>query len=317
MQKSKQCIFSVDVEDWFHLLDVPAAPELASWASLPSRVEANFNRLLDLFSEQECQVTCFFLGWIAERFPHLVRAAVAGGHEIASHGYSHQLAYTMTPRAFRADVTRSRLLLEDISGTAVLGYRAPGFSSTEQTPWFFSEVAASGYLYDSSVFPARRGHGGNPNSDLGPHLAGDEMLIEVPASVAELGPMRMCFFGGGYLRLFPYNVISRMGQRVLANGRPLIFYIHPREIDPEHPRIAMSSVRRFKSYVNLHTTEEKIRNIIRDFPVTTCRNFLFESDFELPCKPVRSSGVPASELISEIAISTRAADLLARRSRVA
>jgi polysaccharide deacetylase family protein (PEP-CTERM system associated) len=317
MQKSKQCIFSVDVEDWFHLLDLPTAPEIASWASLPSRVEANFNRLLDLFSDQDCQVTCFFLGWIAERFPHLVREAVARGHEIASHGYAHQLAYTMTPRAFRADVIRSRLLLEDISGTSVLGYRAPGFSSTEQIPWFFSEVAAAGYLYDSSVFPAQHGHGGNPNSDLGPHIVEDEMLIELPASVAELGPTRMCFFGGGYLRLFPYSMINRMGNRVIEDGRPLIFYIHPREIDPEHPRMAMSSLRRFKSYVNLHTTEQKIRNIIRDFPVTTCRNFLFESDFELPSKPVRSSDEAAPEWISEIAIRTTAADLLARRSRVA
>ena len=307
MQKSKQCIFSVDVEDWFHLLDVPTAPEITLWASLPSRVEANFNRLLDLFSERASQVTCFFLGWIAERFPHLVREAVARGHEIASHGYAHKLAYTMTPSAFRTDVTRSRLLLEDISGTSVLGYRAPGFSSTEQIPWFFSEVAAAGYLYDSSVFPAQRGHGGNPNSELGPYMVEEEMLIELPASVAELGTARMCFFGGGYLRLFPYSVINRMAQRVIKDGRPLIFYIHPREIDPEHPRIRMSSVRRFKSYVNLHTTQEKIRNILRDFPVTTCRNFLFDSDFELPLNAVRS-GEAASESISEVAISTRAAD---------
>jgi polysaccharide deacetylase family protein (PEP-CTERM system associated) len=317
MQKSKQCIFSVDVEDWFHLLDVPSAPDISSWASLPSRVEDSFQRLLDLFSEHERQVTCFFLGWIAERFPHLVREAVARGHEIASHGYAHQLAYTMTARAFRADITRSRQLLEDISGTPVLGYRAPGFSSTEQTPWFFSEVAAGGYLYDSSVFPAQRGHGGNPNSDLGPHMVEDEMLIELPVSVAELGLTRMCFFGGGYLRLFPYSVISRMGKRVMEDGRPLIFYIHPREIDPDHPRIPMSAVRRFKSYVNLHTTEEKIRNILRDFPVATCRDFLFESEFELPCKPVESSTAVSSESIGDAAISARAATLLARRPRVA
>ena len=316
MQKSKQCIFSVDVEDWFHLLDVPSVPDISSWASLPSRVEASFMRLLDLFSEQGCQVTCFFLGWIAERFPHLVREAEARGHEIASHGYAHQLAYTMTPRAFHADVTRARKLLEDISGTAVLGYRAPGFSSTEQTPWFFSEVAASGYLYDSSVFPAQRGHGGNPNSDLGPHMVEDEMLIELPASLAEVGRKRMCFFGGGYLRLFPYSVISHMGKRVIQDGRPLIFYIHPREIDPEHPRLPMSRTRQFKSYVNLHTTESKIRNIIRDFPVTTCRDFLFESDFELPSKPVRSSE-SSPVLTAEGPISVRAASLLARRTRVA
>src|SRR6201984_1687070 len=135
MQKSKQCIFSVDVEDWFHLLDVPSAPDISSWASLPSRVENSFQRLLDLFSEHERQVTCFFVGWIAERFPQLVREAVARGHEIASHGYAHRLAYSMTRAQFRADALRSRLLLEDISGGRVIGYRAPGFSSTEATPW--------------------------------------------------------------------------------------------------------------------------------------------------------------------------------------
>ena len=317
MQKTRQCIFSVDVEDWFHLLDVPAVPHISTWATLPSRVEANFERLLDLFSEQGSQVTCFLLGWIAERFPRLVREAAARGHEIASHGYAHQLAYTMTPHSFRADVTRARLLLEDISGNAVLGYRAPGFSSTDQIPWFFSEVAASGYLYDSSVFPAQRGHGGNPSSDLGPHMLEDEMLIEIPASVAEVGPARMCFFGGGYLRLFPYSIIRQMGKRVIDDGRPLIFYIHPREIDPHHPRLTMSAARRFKSYVNLHTTERKIRSILRDFPVTTCRNFLFESDFELPSKPVQSSTSTSRELVGESAISSRAATLLARRSRVA
>ena len=166
MQKSGQCIFSVDVEDWFHILDVPRAPDVASWSGLPSRVEANFRRLLDLFSAQGRYVTCFFLGWIAERFPHLVREAVARGHEIASHGYAHRLAYRMTRSEFRADALRSRLLLEDISGTPVIGYRAAGFSSTEATPWFFAELSASGYLYDSSVFPARRGHGGNPNSPV-------------------------------------------------------------------------------------------------------------------------------------------------------
>jgi polysaccharide deacetylase family protein (PEP-CTERM system associated) len=290
MQNSQQCIFSVDVEDWFHILDVPGAPELSSWSRLPSRVEANFLRLLDLFSEESRQVTCFFLGWIAERFPQLVREAVARGHEIASHGYSHRLVYSLTRTEFRADAMRSRLLLEDISGTPVIGYRAPGFSSTEATPWFFPELCATGYVYDSSVFPAKRGHGGNPNSQLRPHFVAGEALIELPASVAEIGPARMCFFGGGYLRLFPYSVIRHMGRRLMASGAPLMFYIHPREIDPQHPRLPMPYTRRFKSYVNLHTTETKIRHIVRDFPVTTCRDFLFGAGSELSYKkPILSA----------------------------
>jgi len=281
MQTKEKCVFSVDVEDWFHILDVPAAPDMFSWAALPSRVEENFRRLLDLFSEERKQVTCFFLGWIAERFPHLVREAVARGHEIASHGYSHQLVYKMTQRQFRADALRARLLLEDISGTRVLGYRAPGFSSTEATPWFFDEVCSCGYLYDSSVFPARRGHGGNPNSPLRPYFAVDGRLVELPVSVAEIGPSRICFFGGGYLRFFHYSIIRHMGKRQMANGDPLIFYIHPREIDVDHPRIPMSAGRRFKSYVNLRQTEMKIRRILREFPVTTCNEFLFGTELKV------------------------------------
>lgn len=275
MPNAEKCIFSVDVEDWFHVLDVPGAPDIGRWSSLPSRVEANFHRLLGIFEDEGRRVTCFFVGWIAERFPHLVREAVSRGHEIASHGYAHRLIYEMTQSEFRTDALRTRLLLEDISGTPVIGYRAAGFSSTEATPWFFDEVSNCGYLYDSSVFPARRGHGGNPNSPLRPYFVVPGQLIEIPASVAQVGPARICFFGGGYLRFFHYSIIRRMGRRLMAGGTPLIFYIHPREIDPDHPRIPMSYGRRFKCYINLKNTEHKIRRIIREFPVTTCRDFLF------------------------------------------
>lgn len=284
MPNAEKCIFSVDVEDWFHILDVPGAPDMGCWSSLPSRVEANFHRLLNLFDEEGKRVTCFFVGWIAEQFPHLVREAVNRGHEIASHGYAHRLIFKMTQSEFRADALRARSLLEEISGTRVIGYRAAGFSSTEATPWFFDEVCNCGYLYDSSVFPARRGHGGNPNSPLRPYFVVSGQLIEIPASVAQVGPTRICFFGGGYLRFFHYSIIRHMGKRLMAGGAPLIFYIHPREIDPYHPRIPMPYRRHFKSYVNLNSTEEKIRRIIRDFPITTCRDFLFPATDEAVCE---------------------------------
>jgi len=264
-------IFSVDVEDWFHILDIPGGPAIEEWGSLPSHVEKNFRHLLDIFSESEVRVTCFFLGWIAERFPHLVKEAAAAGHEIASHGYSHRLVYEQGCDEFHDDVRRARLLLEDISGQAVIGYRAPGFSTTEQTPWFFDALTSAGYEYDSSVFPAARGHGGMRDGRRDPHRVNDG-LLEFPITVANLMGRRMCFFGGGYLRLFPYWLIYRMAQQVLAEGRPVVFYIHPREIDPGHPRLAMSRQRQFKSYVNLETTETKLRRILRDFPVTTFRN---------------------------------------------
>jgi polysaccharide deacetylase family protein (PEP-CTERM system associated) len=268
-------IFSVDVEDWFHLLDDPGVPAIDQWASLPSHVEKNFSRLLDLFSEKNVQVTCFFLGWVAERFPHLVKEAAARGHEVASHGYGHRLVYELSRTDFYEDVRCARLLLEDIAGVEVVGYRAPGFSTTEETPWFFDGLVEAGYQYDSSVFPATRSHGGMPHGRREPHRTGKhDALLEIPISVADFVGKPMCFFGGGYLRLFPYWLIRKKAQHVLDEGRPVIFYVHPREIDPGHPRLPMGAVRRFKSYVNLETTEVKLRHILQDFPVTTFKNLL-------------------------------------------
>lgn len=270
-------IFSVDVEDWFHILDVPSAPVISEWAGLPSHVERNFRTLLDVFSDCNVQVTCFFLGWVGERFPHLVKEAVARGHEIASHGYGHQLVFTQTRDQFHDDVRRARLLLEDISGTPVVGYRAPGFSTTEDTPWFFEALVAAGYQYDSSEFPAERGHGGIRDGRREPHRMDEVGLIEFPISVGDLMGKRVCFFGGGYLRLFPYWLIRKKAHEVLAEGRPVVFYIHPREIDPKHPRLPMSRKRTFKSYVNLDTTEWKVRQVFKDFPVSTFQNVIAQT----------------------------------------
>ena len=267
-------IFSVDVEDWFHILDVPSAPAISEWGGLPSRVEKNFRKLLDIFSEHNVQVTCFVLAWVAERFPHLVKEAAARGHEIASHGYGHRLVYQQSRDEFCEDVRHARLLLEDVAGAPVLGYRAPGFSTTTDTPWFFDALVEAGYQYDSSVFPAPRGHGGIREARRDPYVIEGEGLLEVPITVADLMGRPMCFFGGGYLRLYPYWLIRQKAQQVLAEGRPVVFYIHPREIDPEHPRLPMSTSRRFKSYVNLDTTEAKIRRVLQDFPVTTFQNVI-------------------------------------------
>jgi len=262
-------IFSVDVEDWFHILDVRSAPPLAEWSRFPSRVEKNFSRLLDIFSEHKVQVTCFVLGWVGEKFPHLVKEAMARGHEIASHGYAHRLAYEQSRDEFFEDVRRARLLLEDIAGTAVVGYRAPGFSTTTETPWFFDTLAEAGYQYDSSVFPAPRTHGGIPDARRDPYRVNGSGILELPISVADFLGRGTCFFGGGYLRFFPYWLICRKVKEVLAEGRPVVFYIHPREVDPGHPRLPMSPGRAFKCYVNLEGAEAKIRAILQDFPVTT------------------------------------------------
>lgn len=267
-------IFSVDVEDWFHILDVPSAPAFSTWDKLPSRVERNFRRLLDLFSERNVHVTCFFLGWIGERYPDLVREAASRGHEIASHGYKHRLVFEMTPQEFYDDALRARFALEDISGKPVLGYRAAGFSAVEQTPWFFERLEDAGYIYDSSVFPARRGHGGMAGFPRIPHVVEGTGLVEFPMTVSDFLGLPICFFGGGYLRLFPEWLILRETRQILANGKPVVFYIHPREIDKDHPHLSMSLVRHFKSYVNLRRTEDKVRRILDSFPVISFEEFL-------------------------------------------
>lgn len=282
-------IFTVDVEDWYHILDIPSAPALSTWDTLPSRVEANFHSLLDLFSERNVRVTCFFLGWIAEHFPQLVRETVKRGHEVASHGYAHRLVFQMSRQQFREDAVKSRKLLEDLAGMSVQGYRAAGFSTTKESPWFFDELVAAGYTYDSSIFPAERGHGGIPAASLEPYIVATQSgtFVEFPLTVADCFGRRLCFFGGGYLRVFPYWLIRTMAKQVIASGRSIIFYVHPREIDPEHPRLSMTLTRRFKSYINLDTTRAKVSRILRDFSCTSFSEYL------------KSQGAPQNQVTSD------------------
>lgn len=274
-----KCIMTIDVEDWFHILDLPSTPDLAEWDRLESRVEDNFLRLLDLLESQNAKATCFFLGWIADRYPRLVKETQRRGFEVASHGYAHRLVYSMTREAFRADAERARRSLEDIISEPIKGYRATGFSVTNQTGWFFDCLAEAGYKYDSSVFPSGRAHGGMEQAWPNPYrincAAGD--LVELPVSVANILGRRVCLFGGGYFRLAPYWLVRRFTRRALADGQPVLFYIHPREIDPEQPRLAMGPVRRFKSYVNIGSTEAKLRHLLTDFHMTTCADFIASS----------------------------------------
>ena len=266
-----QSIFSIDVEDWFNLSGTGMEPPPSEWDRLESRVERNFRGLLDLLAENGSTATCFFIGYFGKRFPHLVREAVSAGHEIASHSYFHRLVYEMSRDEFYEDALSSRKLLEDISGHPVRGYRAPAFSVTERTPWFFEKLAQAGYQYDSSVFPAHHQTGGLATDRLAPHSVETPAgtIAEFPITVVRTLGTPMCFFGGGYLRLFPYRLMRTMGRRVLNEGRPIVFYIHPREIDPDQPRMPLSRRRRFTCYVNLHSTHSKIERILRDFEVSS------------------------------------------------
>ena len=269
-------ILSIDVEEWFHILELDTSPDIDEWQNLESRVERSFLSLLDELDEADSRATCFFLGWVAERYPGLVRAAAERGHEIASHGYSHQLVYTQSRQEFATDIRRGKAILEDIAGVEVAGYRAPGFSITLETPWAYDEIAAAGFRYDSSVFPANRGHGGIRDGNMSPYWidTASGPLLEMPVTVVPLLGQRVCVFGGGYLRLAPYRVIDWLSRTVNKAGRPVIYYLHPREVDPDHPRIRMGLVRRFKSYINLGSTMPKLRKLMRHQDLTTFRDWL-------------------------------------------
>ena len=298
-----KCVFSVDVEDWFHILDLPTTPDLADWDALPSRVERDFMSLLDLFEEHQVHVTCFFLGWIGKRFPHLVKDAANRGHEIASHGYAHQLVYQMTPDAFHQDAVQSREILEDISGRSLWGYRSAGFSVTKGTEWFFDKLIEAGYVYDSSIFPAARSHGGLRGGQLGPYwiYRDSGRILEFPVSVTEVMGTPLCFFGGGYLRLFPYPIIRRMAHRVLEDSRPVIFYVHPREIDADHPRLPMNWKRRFKSYVNLKSTRPKVTRLMAEFPLTSFEQIIREGIPGVMTREETVKALPGTAPVSELA----------------
>jgi len=257
-----ECInaFSCELEDWFHILDSDKAPGIEDWSKLPLCAERNVERLLQLFSDNGVQATFFCLGWMAERLPHLVRRCLEAGHEIGSHGYGHVLAYQVGPGAFLADLVRSKGILEDITGEEVVGFRSPGFCITDENRWVFDVVAKAGYRYDASVFPAHHGHGGLCTSNPQPHVieTANGPLVEIPMSTVRLFGHRVCLFGGGYLRLAPLPLIRWGVKRLQRAGQPLVVYVHPRELDPDHPRLSLPLRRRFKCYVNLSSTLPKL-----------------------------------------------------------
>lgn len=232
--------------------------------------------MLGIFREKNVRCTLFFLAWVAERWPHLVREALADGHEVASHGYAHELVYTISRERFSADIRKAKDIIEQAGGVAVKGYRCPGFSVTRETPWFFEEVRGAGYLYDSSVFPGSRSHGGLPGAQPVPHIVptAHGQLLEFPISLGSIFGKRMYFFGGGYLRFFPYWLISNRVRAVQQEDRNVVFYLHPREIDPAQPRLPMGTKRRFMTYVGLGTTEPKMKKLFNDFRFATFADLL-------------------------------------------
>ena len=258
---------SVDIEDWFQVGAFERTIRRADWESLTPRVERNSDAVIDLFGRMGAKATFFTLGWVAERYPALIRRIVDAGHELASHGWDHARVFTMTPDQFRDDIRRTRALLEDLGGRKVSGYRAPSFSIDKRTPWAHEILAEEGYVYSSSVAPVLHDHYGWPEA---PRFAfrpidGSD-LIELPVTTAKLRGRTVAAGGGGFFRLFPY-VFSRWAIRqVNAEQRPAIFYFHPWEIDPGQPRVADAPLRsKLRHYARLGSMEGKLERVIGDF----------------------------------------------------
>ncbi len=256
---------SVDVEDWFQVGAFERVIDRADWAGLETRVERNTDACLQLFDDGGVKATFFTLGWIAERCPALMRRIADAGHEIASHGYDHQRVFRMTPDQFRADLAKTRALLEDASGTRVTGYRAPSFSIDRRNPWAHVVLAEEGYAYSSSVAPLKHDHYGWPEAPRFAHRPiADSPLIELPVTIARvLG--KSVATGGGFFRLFPSRFTDWAVRSVNADaGHPAVFYFHPWEIDPGQPRVAKAPLKsRLRHYSRLSAMADKLSHLVK------------------------------------------------------
>ena len=257
---------TIDVEDYFQVSAF--APHIArtSWDDRECRVERNIDRILQMLAAQDTKATFFTLGWIAQRYPQLVRRIVDGGHELASHGYGHERASDLTEAEFLDDITRAKSILEDLGGVAVRGYRAPSFSIGKGNLWAFDALLTAGYRYSSSIYPIRHDHYGMPDAPRHAHEVRPG-LLEVPITTVRLFDRNLPSSGGGYFRLFPYALSRWMLNRVNnADQQSGIFYFHPWEIDVDQPRVdGISSKTRFRHYVNIGRMERKLTQLLKDF----------------------------------------------------
>jgi polysaccharide deacetylase family protein (PEP-CTERM system associated) len=259
---------TVDVEDYFQVSAFDGVLPRSNWDSIESRVVANTERILDIFQDTDVRATFFVLGWVAERYPGLVRRIAAAGHEVASHGWSHRRVTSMWPNDFRDDVRRTMEVLEDAAGTAVLGYRAPNFSLVRGWEWAMDVLLGEGYRYDSSVFPGRTGH--PVDAPAAPYAIERTpgTLLEVPMSSAAFGRTRIPA-GGAFFRLLPYALTARALRQAEAAGRPGMFYLHPWELDPGQPRMPVGPLTRVRHYGGTGTVGAKLERLLSEFRFTS------------------------------------------------
>lgn len=259
---------TVDVEDYFQVSAFEPYISRDEWAHIPSRVEQNTHKILDLFAEHDTKATFFTLGWVAERYPQLIRRMVEEGHELASHGYSHVRVTQQTPEAFREDVIKTKQLLEDVSGIEVIGYRAASYSINKSNMWALDVLGETGHKYSSSIYPIKHDLYGIPDA---PRFAyrpmGEEGILEIPITTLQMFGKKLPCGGGGFFRLYPY-VFSRWALQHVnkTDGQSGMFYFHPWEIDPDQPRqTGISAKTRFRHYLNLERMEKRLSSLLQDF----------------------------------------------------
>lgn len=265
--------FTIDVEDYYHVSAFEQYIPRNKWDCMESRIEVNVDKILKFLSEHDVKATFFTLGWLAQKFPLMIRKIVDEGHELASHGYSHSRVYDMTRTTFLEDVARAKKLLEDTGGIAVEGFRAPSFSINENCWWAFECLRDVGYTYSSSIYPISHDHYGMPNASRTSFqpLSG---LTEIPISTVQFRGRNYPSSGGGYFRLIPYSVSKWAFRRLNeVDGMPIVFYFHPWEIDPSQPRVeGVGAKAKFRHYVNLDKNEKKIVRLLSDFAWGTMKD---------------------------------------------
>lgn len=258
---------SIDVEDYFQVWAFSDVIKRESWDGYALRVEDTTRRAIDLFARTETKATFFCLGWVAERFPALMRDIVNGGHELASHGYDHTKVFDQSREDFRDDITKTKKILEDIAGVKVGGFRAAGFSIDRRTPWAHDVMAEVGYEYSSSSHPIAHDHYGDPDAPTGPHFPSSDGVMELPVATTTVLNRRVTCAGGGWFRATPYAASRHLLKKSRGDLEgPSIFYFHPWEIDPDQPKIKSAARgRKFRHYLHLSSNEKKLERLMSDF----------------------------------------------------
>ena len=284
-------ILSIDIEEYFQVENFKSVISFSQWDSYESRLNVGLDVILKILQDYHVKVTFFVLGWTAERHPECIKKIAAEGHEIGSHGYAHELIYKQGPVGFRDDLRKSLDILEPLAGEKIVSYRAPCFSITEKSMWALNELMDCGIENDSSIFPIFHDRYGIPDSDKLPHIirARDKQILkEFPISIYEIFGRHIPFSGGGYFRLLPTKFIAHMAKTLNTQGYPIIMYLHPWEFDPEQPRINAGMLNTFRHYVNIDSTERKLRRLLDLVDVGTMKDFKIQEegiklrDFNVP-----------------------------------